>query len=65
MDNYKVNIKFKDDGKSINELIAEVLKIEIQNKLNIFCINSKFDDLFDFNYFKIERCNNYADRQQF
>ena len=31
----KVNLKFKDTSKSLNELISEVLKIELQNILNM------------------------------
>ena len=34
---YKVNLKFKDNGKSLNEIITEVLKIELQKKLNTTC----------------------------
>ena len=34
---YKVNLKFKDTSKSLNELINEVLKIELQKKLNMTC----------------------------
>ena len=34
---YKVNLKFKENGKSLNEIITEVLKIELQKKLNIAC----------------------------
>ena len=29
---YKVNLKFKDTSKSLNEIITEVLKIELQKK---------------------------------
>ena len=32
---YKVNLKFKDTSKSLNEIITEVLKIELQKKLDI------------------------------
>ena len=32
---YKVNLKFKDDSKSLNEIITEVLKIELANMLNM------------------------------
>ena len=32
---YKVNLKFKDTSKSLNEIIIEVLKIELQKKLDI------------------------------
>ena len=34
---YKVNLKFKDTGKSLNEIITEVLKIELQKKVNMTC----------------------------
>lgn len=34
---YKVNLKFKDNGKSLNELITEVLKIELEKKINTTC----------------------------
>ena len=34
---YKVNIKFKKNEKSLNELVTEVLKIELQKKLNMTC----------------------------
>ena len=34
---YKVNLKFKDTSKSLNEIMTEVLKIELQKRLNIIC----------------------------
>ena len=34
---YKVNLKFKENGKSLNEIITEVLKIELQKKINMTC----------------------------
>ena len=34
---YKVNLKFKDESISLNEIIAEVLKIELANRLNMTC----------------------------
>ncbi len=34
---YKVNLKFKDASKSLNEIITEVLKIELQNKFMMTC----------------------------
>lgn len=34
---YKVNLRFKENGKSLNELITEVLKIEINKKINATC----------------------------
>ena len=32
---YKVNLKFKDASISLNEIITEVLKIELQKRLNM------------------------------
>lgn len=34
---YKINLKFKDTSKSLNEIITEVLKIELQKRLNMTC----------------------------
>ena len=34
---YKVNLMFKDTSKSLNEIITEILKIELQKKLNVTC----------------------------
>lgn len=34
---YKVNLKFKDTSKSLNEIITEVLKIELQKKFVMAC----------------------------
>ena len=34
---YKVNLKFKDTGKSLNEILIDVLKIELQKKINMTC----------------------------
>ena len=34
---YNVDLKFKENGKSLNEIITEVLKIELQKKLDITC----------------------------
>lgn len=34
---YKVNLKFKDTSKALNEIITEVLKIELQKRLNMIC----------------------------
>ena len=31
---YKVNLKFKEDGKSLNEIITKGLKIELNKKIN-------------------------------
>lgn len=56
---YKVNIRFKENGKSLNELITEVLKIELQKKLNMTC-NYLSNGLTcnHTNYFRIEGSNN-------
>ena len=32
---YKVNLIFKDTSRSLNEIITEVLKIELQSKFKI------------------------------
>ena len=34
---YKVNLKFKENGKSLNETITEVLKLELNKKINETC----------------------------
>ena len=34
---YKVDLKFKENGKSLNETITEVLKIELNKKINRTC----------------------------
>ena len=34
---YKVNLKFKENGKSLNETITNVLKIELNKKINETC----------------------------
>ena len=34
---YKVNLKFKEDGKSLNKIITEVLKIEIKKQFMMTC----------------------------
>ena len=36
---YKVNLKFKENGKSLNETITEVLKIELNKIINKTCNN--------------------------
>ena len=37
MNKYKVHLKFKENGKSLNETIIEVLKIELNKKMNKSC----------------------------
>ena len=34
---YKVNLKFKENGKSLNETITNVLKIELEKRTNTTC----------------------------
>lgn len=34
---YKVNLKFNENGKSLNETITEVLKKELNKKINETC----------------------------
>ena len=34
---YKVNLKFKDTEKSLNEILIDVLKIELEKKINMTC----------------------------
>ena len=34
---YKVNLKFKDESISLNEIITKVLKIELQKKFVMAC----------------------------
>lgn len=41
---YKVNLKFKDPGNPLNEIITEVLKIELQKKIKIACNIMKRDN---------------------
>ena len=40
---YKVNLKFKENGKSLNEIITEVLKIEIKKQFMLTCNNLKVE----------------------
>ena len=40
---YKVNLKFKEDGKALNEIITEVLKIEIKKQFMLTCNNLKVE----------------------
>ena len=34
---YKVNLKFKENGKFLNETITKILKIELQKKIKKTC----------------------------
>ena len=44
---YKVNLKFKENGKSLNEIITNVLKIELEKHINMTCKNSKIEAPFN------------------
>ena len=52
---YKVNLKFKENGKSLNETITEILKIELNKKINKTCnILKKELPFHDTQYFQSE-----------
>lgn len=34
---YKVNLSFKENGKSLNEIITNVVKIELEKRINMTC----------------------------
>ena len=56
---YKVNLKFKDTGKSLNEIITEVLKIELQKKIDATCnILKKELPLKSTHYSRVEGSSN-------
>ena len=56
---YKVNLKFKDTGKSLNEIITNVLKIELEKQINIACNNLNKNILKKHtHYFRNERSMN-------
>ncbi len=42
---YKVNLLFKDTFKSLNDIITEVLKIELQKKLNVTCNHTHYSQM--------------------
>ena len=43
---YKVNLIFKENGKSLNEVITDVLKIELEKGINEINDNSKKEIAF-------------------
>lgn len=56
---YKVNLKFKENGKSLNELITKVLKIELNKKINETCVFFKKELPFRHtHYFQSEESSN-------
>ena len=48
---YKVNLKFKENGKSLTETITEVLKIELNKKINKTCNYIKKELTFNHTYY--------------
>ncbi len=56
---YKVNLKFKENGKALNETITEVLKIELNKKINKTCnILNKEVPCDCTHYSQVERSSN-------
>ncbi len=56
---YKVNLKFKDTSKSLNEIITKVLKLELQKKFNMTCnyLNKELP-CYHTRYSQVEGSNN-------
>ncbi len=53
---YKVNLKFKENGKSLDDIITNVLKIELEKHTNMNCnILNKEILLKHNNYFQSEK----------
>ena len=53
---YKVNLKFKENGKSLDEIITNVLKIELEKHTNMNCnILNKEISLKHNHYFQSEK----------
>lgn len=56
---YKVNLKFKENGKSLNETVTNVLKIELEKSINMTCNNLKKElSCGRTHYSQVERSNN-------
>ena len=55
---YKVNLKFKENGKSLNEIITNVLKIEIEKQYMTCNILNKKAPLEATFYFQNKRSMN-------
>ena len=52
---YKVNLKFKENGKTLNETIINVLKIELEKKINMtYNISNKELSFNHNNYYQIK-----------
>lgn len=56
---YKVNLKFKKNGKSLNKIITEGLKIEIKKQFTMTCnyLNKELPCNHT-HYFQVEESNN-------
>lgn len=50
---YKVNLKFKENGKSLNELVTEVLKTELNKKINETCNYIKKELSFNHTHYSL------------
>ena len=55
---YKVNLKFKENGKSLNETITEALKIELNKKINRTCNFLKKESSFNHTHNSQSESNN-------
>lgn len=56
---YKVNLKFKDASISLNEIITEVLKIELQKRFMMTCNYKDYELPFNHtHYSQIEGSSN-------
>lgn len=51
---YKVNLKFKDTGKPLNEIITEVLKIELEKRINMNCNIFKKELTFNHTHYSLD-----------
>lgn len=48
---YRINLNFKENGKSVNEIITEVLKIELEKNINTTCNILKNEEPFNSAYY--------------
>lgn len=51
---YKVKLKFKENGKSLNEIITEILKIEIKKQFMLTCNNLKVELPCNYTHYSLE-----------
>ena len=53
---YKINLIFKENGKSLNEIITNILKIELEKNINMTCNTLNKEKRFNYShYFQSER----------